>query len=359
MPKIFTEEPEQEQWQMLSSFIYPSNIERYFDQKTVENRDKKVIDLISGSILQAQEYFYASSSVSLNTSPLLLYYGAVNLLSAASLLNSGKEVHIKNHGIKLEVPNTNRLADTTFTPYFSSEHGGLHQFCKTFCPNVNISLYGSQNVWTLLENLGSILELKQNFEACYEIQSNTFPIEIVINEQEYVERIDKKEFNNQDILQELQKIGDFSEGYLKPQLDSDIFRYQYIFLRRKIEGKDITETSVIGQTFLRKFHEKGSHKIVLPSIIYIYMGLFVLGNISRYHPSVWIPFVRNDSTGERQIIEKFIRICRRNLPNMVLNFIHDTEFYFTKEIYEPLNLSKGFTEEQIRKIALEEIKKYK
>lgn len=359
MPKIFTEEPEQEQWQMLSSFIYPSNIERYFDQKTVENRNEEVVDLISGSILQAQEYFYASSSVSLNTSPLLLYYGAVNLLFAASLLNSGKKVDINNHGIKLEVATRNRLADTTFTPYFSTEHGGLHQFCKTFCPNINISQYGSQHQWTLLETLGSILELKPNFEACYGIKSNILPIQIVVSKQDSVERIDQQEFNNQDILQELQKIGGFNECYIKPKLYSEFFRYQYIFLRRKLEGKDITETSVMGQTFLRKFHKKGDHKIVLPSIVHIYMGLFVLGNISRYSPSVWIPFVRSDSTGERQIIEKFIRICRRNLPNMVLNFIHNTKFYFTKEIYEPLDLSKDFTEEQIRKIALEEIKKYK
>ena len=114
----------------------------------------------------------------------------------------------------------------------------------------------------------------------------------------------------------------------------------------------------MGQTFLRKYHEKGSHKITLPSIIYIYMALFVLGNLSRYRPSIWIPFVKNDSTGERQIIEKFMRICQRNIPNIVLNFIHDTQFYFTKEIYEPLNLSKNLTEEQIQKIVLEQIKKY-
>ncbi|MEH2308566.1 YaaC family protein [Nostoc sp.] len=359
MPKIFTEEPEHEQWQMLSSFIYPSNIERYFAQKRIENHDQGVVDLISGSILQAQEYFHASSSVSLNTSPLLLYYGAVNLLFAASLLNSGRKVDINNHGIKLEVATRNRLADTTFTPYFSTEHGGLHQFCKIFCPEINISQYGSQNKWTLLETLGSILELKIDFESCYGMKSNIVPIQIVTSKQDSVERIDKQEFDNQNILDELKKIGDFSKCYIKPKLESEFFRYQYIFLRRRIEGKDITETSVMGQSFLRKFHDKGGHKIVLPGIIHLYKGLFVLGNISRYRPSVWIPFVRSDSTGERQIIEKFMRICRRNIPNMVLNFIHNTNFYFTKEIYEPLELSKDFTEEQIRKIALEEIKKYK
>ena len=240
MPKIFTEDANQEQWQMLSSFIYPSNIERYFDQKNIKNHEEEVIDLISGSILQAQEYFHASSSVSLNTSPLLLYYGTVNLLFAASLLKSGKKVDIKNHGIKLEVATRNRLANTTFTPHFSTEYGGLYQFCRTFSSNINISQYGSQKQWTLLEILGSILELKGDFETCYGIKSNTIPIQIVTNTEDYVERIDKQEFDNQDILEQLQKISSFNDCYIKPTLESELLYYPYVFLRRKIEGQDIT-----------------------------------------------------------------------------------------------------------------------
>ena len=44
---------------------------------------------------------------------------------------------------------------------------------------------------------------------------------------------------------------------------------------------------------------------------------------------------------------------------MALNFIHKKNFYFVKEMYEPLDLSKEVTEEEIRKIVVDEIKKYR
>jgi hypothetical protein len=358
MQKIFTEDPDYEQWQMLSNFIYPSNIERFFEKRGIEKYDKELLELISGSILQAQEYFYANTLVSLNTSPLLLYYGVVNLLFAASILVSAKNVHIENHGMKLETTTGKRLAETEFTPYFSTEHGGLFQFCTTFCPNINVSRYSSQGKWTLLEILGSIPELKLDFETCYGTQSYVIPIQIVKNKSDYVERINLNEFNNLDVLEELLKVDDFEKSYIKPKLESDWFKYQHVFLRRRIGGRNISESSVFGQVFLQKSHSKQNHRITLPSIIYMYMGLFVLGYLSRYKPAIWIPFVRSDSTGEKQVIEKFLKICKRTLPNIVLNFIYETKFYFVKEMYEPLNLSKEVTEEQIRKIVSEEIKRY-
>lgn len=360
MQKIFTEDPDYEQWQMLSNFIYPSNIIRYFKDREIKNADQELVELISGSILQAQEYFYANTLVSLNTSPLLLYYGVVNLLFATSLLASGKKVHIENHGIKLESATGDRLATTEFTPYFSTEHGGLFQFCKTFCPDTNISRYSSKDKWTLQEILGSIPELKQDFEVCYKDQSYVIPIQIVKSKTDYVERIDLNNFRNlSTVMEELLQVDDFQNSYLNPKLESDLFNYQHVFLRAKIGSQPITQTSVFGQLFLQKSHQKQKHCITLPTIIYMYMGLFVLGYLSRYKPGIWIPFVRSDSTGEKQVIERFIKICKRALPNMVLNFIYQTKFYFVKEMYEPLDLSKEVTEEEIRKIVLDEIKKYR
>ena len=371
MQKIFTEDPDYEQWQMLSNFIYPSNITRFFEDRGRKNDDQELVELISGSILQAQEYFYANTLVSLNTSPLLLYYGVVNLLFATSLLASGKKVPIEKHGIKLESTTGGRLATTEFTPYFSTENGGLFQFCKTFCPDTNISCYSSKDKWTLQEILGSIPELKQDFEVCYneaesneaesneaesnEAESYVIPLQIVKSKTDYVERIDLKNFRNRStVMEELLKVDGFPNSYLNPKLESDLF----IFLRAKLGSQPITQTSIFGQLFLQKSHQK-TNRITLPTIIYMYMGLFVLGYLSRYKTDIWIPFVRSDSTGEKQVVEKFLKICKRALPNMALNFIHKKNFYFVKEMYEPLDLSKEVTEEEIRKIVVDEIKKYR
>ncbi len=358
MQKIFTEDPDYEQWQMLSNFIYPSNIKRFFEDRGIKNYEQELVELISGSILQAQEYFYANTLVSLNTSPLLLYYGVVNLLFATSLLESGKKVPIEKHGIKLESTTGGRLATTKFTPYFSTERGGLFQFCKTFCPDPKISSYSGKDKWTLQEILGSIPELKQDFEVCYkeaEAEFYVIPLQIVKSKTDYVERIDLKNFRNRStVMEELLKVDGFPNSYLNPKLESDLF----IFLRAKLGSQPITQTSIFGQLFLQKSHQK-TNRITLPTIIYMYMGLFVLGYLSRYKPDIWIPFVRSDSTGEKQVVEKFLKICKRALPNMALNFIHKKNFYFVKEMYEPLDLSKEVTEEEIRKIVVDEIKKYR
>lgn len=361
MQKIFTEDPDYEQWQMLSNFLYSSNIEKFFSVHGIEGYDKELLESISGSILQAQEYFTAANAVSLNTSPLLLYYGTVNLMYAASMLVSGKKINIENHGIKFEKSSnaTKKLADVEFTPFFGTEIGGLFQFCKTFCPEINVSSYGSKSNWTLMEILGSIPELKKDFEECYDTLSYVVPIQIVKNQNDSIERIDKNEFRNSDIMQELLKISDFNKTYIKPRLESHYFQYNHVFLRMKIDSKPITESSIFGQIFLRKCHKKLNHCITLPLSIYMYMGLFVLGYLSRYQPMIWSPFVRNDYTGEKRVIEKFINISKRVIPNMILNFIYKTDFYFVKEIYEPINLSKTVSEDRIREILKEEINKYK
>ncbi|MEH2296293.1 YaaC family protein [Nostoc sp.] len=361
MQKIFTEDPDYEQWQMLSNFIYPSNIDRFFSKNGIQDYDKELLELISGSTLQAQEYFAAANSVSLNTSPLLLYYGTVNLMYAASMLVSGKKINIENHGMRLDNSSNSitRLGDIEFTPFFATTTGGLFQFCKSFCPDISVLQYGCKSKWTLLEILASIPELKNDFEECYDILSYVIPVEIVQDQKDYVERIDKQEFKNVDIMQELSKISYFDTTYIKPILESPYIKYSHVFLRRKIESKFITEYSVFGQVFLKKYHKKVSNCITLPLLIYMYMGLFVLGYFSRYKPIIWSPFVRSDSTGEKRVIEKFINISKRVIPNMIINFIYTTHFYFVKEMHEPIDLSKTVSEDRIRAIFQEEKNKDK
>src|SRR5699024_12616874 len=51
---------------------------------------RSTINTIIGSFLQANEYFKASKSANLQISPLLLYYGATNLLLGLTSLMTGK-----------------------------------------------------------------------------------------------------------------------------------------------------------------------------------------------------------------------------------------------------------------------------
>jgi hypothetical protein len=62
------------------------------------------------------------------------------------------------------------------------------------------------------------------------------------------------------------------------------------------------------------------------------MGLFMLGYLSRYHPERWNPFVRSDNTGERLVVERYMAICARYLPNLVLNEIKLRRVQFVNEV---------------------------
>ena len=95
--KIFTENPENELWRELLQYSYKTNIERYFDEKSLD-KNEEVMDCISGSFLQAYEYYKSSINVNLQITPLLLYYGTTNLLYGMSSLFKGKISEIHNHG---------------------------------------------------------------------------------------------------------------------------------------------------------------------------------------------------------------------------------------------------------------------
>lgn len=77
--EIFTESPEEDLWRELLQYSYRANVSRYLKEHSLDE-DENTINTIIGSFLQANEYFKASKSANLQISPLLLYYGATNLL---------------------------------------------------------------------------------------------------------------------------------------------------------------------------------------------------------------------------------------------------------------------------------------
>ena len=96
--EIFTESPEEDLWRELLQYSYRANVSRYLKEHSLDE-DENTINTIIGSFLQANEYFKASKSANLQISPLLLYYGATNLLLGLTSLITGKRPEIKNHGM--------------------------------------------------------------------------------------------------------------------------------------------------------------------------------------------------------------------------------------------------------------------
>ena len=88
------------------------------------------------------------------------------------------------------------------------------------------------------------------------------------------------------------------------------------------------------------------------------MTLYSLGFLSRYNPEIWNPFTRNDITGEKLFIEKFLYHARRLLPNLILNRLYNEKLYFVTEQMGFIDLTSSTSKEEITEITRQEIREH-
>ena len=350
--KIFAENAEQEQWRMLLQFSYPLNI-----KKSIQNRfdkyslDEDNIETIAGSIAQAFEYFEASRNASLFISPILLYYGITNLLFGIISLKTGKEVKINNHGLSLTVEkgNLKKLGDVIINTS-GDKSGAFRIYYDSLCLKNNIQIVP----WQLSEIFKSIPEIKNELESCYDDEfSHCIPVQVVKGKKERLERIQKSDVLNINDLDLPSMIEDYQNCYLQPNPTNE-----YIILRRKINSDEIGYYSLTGHKYLFLYHLKNNKKISIPVIVSMFMGLFALCSLSRYYPGIWYRFVQSDSTGEKALIDKFLSVCKRFIPNILLNYFNDKHIIFTNERQGLIEKDLLYTEQEIKQLIKGELQRY-
>lgn len=324
--KIPTDDPIKEQWKLLSRYSFPANIKRYFENKGYSYNDS-IIQLISASLIQAESYFQISRNASLYIKPVLVYYGTINLMLGATTLLNGEKLEIKGHGVycNLDSSNPDRLGDSTLI-INNKKHSGFYEFqCSFFKGDDKLS--GTK--WTLSDIFSNVPDLKSDFEICYpDLAPSVVPVEVVQLKNKTIERIynsDMEMFSSfQDVFS---KIPHFKEYYMEPQLLED----KIILNRKLINFKDIGIYSIYGRKYFQLFHDKNGKNIILEPLMNIYCGLFALSHLARYYPEIWNPSLQNDITGEKLIIEKFIDVSIRLVPNFILNYLENTNISFVNE----------------------------
>lgn len=350
--KIFTECPEDEQWRIILRFAYDNNINSYLAERGILNPSEELIENISGSILQAQEYFNASKSSSLQTSPLLMYYGVTNLYNAVCNLLTGQINKIENHGMQVDVStrSSERIADIAVIPRNPST-GALSIFSNIFSTETNLCNTGK---WSILELISSLPDLYDDFLGTYvHDEPYILPVEVVIQKNMVSERIEKKCFERFNSIDEVLNKISISNNYLRPQNQRD-----YIVFIRKMNYSDNSLYSLTGRKFFPISHFKNGNGVNPPIDIIIYMLLFSLGYICRYCPQIWNPFVRKDTTGEKLLFEKFLQYSKRIIPNLMINRLYGQRICFTNEEQGILDLKSIISDEDISEIVQKEIKKY-
>lgn len=358
--KVFTEEPEQELWRSLLQFSYKENIQRYFKDHKIpmnaygENENCTIDDIancIGGALLQADEYYKASRNVSLQVEPVLLYYGTTNLLYAMSILLNGALPHISNHGMHIEVSDEKSFIADTVLRFDHQADGGIHRFAKDLGFQKNLCEF---QPWCLGDFLDSIAEISTDFKRCYpQRKSHVYLLDVVKTPEGMVEKIFTEKDN---VLASIDNIEGFSDSYLRPQNGRDREGNEYLVLRHKMNKKDICQISYSGQPFLQVAHRRNGKLITITKDLNMYIALFVLGSMCRYHPEIWNPFVTQDSTGEKLLIEKLLYYSRRILPNIVLNRIMNQHISFVSDRYVPEDRIHLVGEHEVREIVSNEVR---
>lgn len=349
---IVTENIEKTIWEYLERFTYTDLVKNYAFQLRKKEIEDKVINNISSSILQAKEYYLAAKRSTIQISPLLVYYGTINLFSALYSLKTGEIAEIENHGMFLckDYENTGYISECRMKGQNPAK-GALSVFSKELFDVSDVTQLG---MWSLKELLSCIPDIENDFQEIFgkdnlhvlPIKKEKFDgLELHTIERTYLKRYKTAKGFMNDV-----------PGFLDRYMDcSNSFRDFIVHLWIKqgsIQG--ITVKSIEELNFLPIYLRKNGKKVNLPILLYNYMALFILASLCRYCPDKWNPFVLRDTTGERRLLVKYIHYCERAIPNFVLNEIHAKNYIFvTDKLRMEQYKENDLNYDEIRRIAEE------
>jgi len=331
--KIYAENPIVEQWRLISKFTYIDNITVFQSDLKISCTDE-VKEFISGCLNQSYSYFNIADKASLDIKPPLVYYGAINLLAGVYALLTGKKPPVKTHGISVledsikYLKGTRNISESIIR--LNSPDNGAILFFHNNLTDINVMNLYSGSEWNIKELLSSIPDLYYDFRNVFP-SSNIYliPLQRMKTREGIIERIEKVNFKNEDqIFRDLKSVTNFEKVYLEPQVTK-----KYVILRQRMTSQiDLGIYSLPGGKFLQLPHTKNGQQNNTTQLIYLLMGLFFLGYLSRYKPEVWNNFIRTDATGEKYIFERLLDVAIRFFPNLVINLIYKSNIQFSNDL---------------------------
>jgi YaaC-like Protein len=328
---VYSENPREDQWRRILRYSYRNNvIERL--KSCQFGTDEHVVEIILGSVQQAYEYFRLGEQASLFTSPTLVYYGAAHLFFAAATLITGNVPPVQNHGLRFEQSDgLATLADSAVLPT-NWDSGSFPIMAKIFSHSQEQLIRAG--AWTLHDFIGALPDMEEDYTMTYPGKlPRILPLEEIETEKSVIERVPVLKLQPWKTGFPWKEVVNVKEAYVRPQLTS-----HFLVFRRKIGYVDCGEYSVFGKKYLSLYHSKQNQRFRLHQLSLFQGALFILGHLARYYPAKWYPFIQNDSTGERHLVEKFVSVATRSFPNLILNELEGRRLVFTAKIPEGRSL---------------------
>lgn len=348
----YTETPLKDLWEHIKFLSIENNCKRLLNGEIVSKREliyvnddvlNKKSKQISMCLKQAYEYFTASETVSINTSPLLLFYGMLSL-SKALIIANREELYlddIKYHGLETR-PRYDSLRtyiDNESIWKIEKEYAVTNDGVFSYLLDILDGFsFPSSSVIEFQDILKCIPELWGIYEKYYGESPN------ILGLYSYEE---KKE-PNYELKLFIQ--GTESDKMLKviPELQNDfvISSGLHHSQAKEFTSKNINsfpdylgiQTPQVGGQYLIKGirYFNGSdylnRYISLESLDYI--GMYILSVCVRYKQVLWGQIISGEKSGSISLIELYIRAIKRRFPNKILdsffneNFIYGSTGYF-------------------------------
>ena len=348
----WTENPISEIWKQLKFISYRENCRNLLIGKISSGRslifdaadaslERKVIE-VSMCIQQGIEYFCAANQVTLNTSPLLVYYGMLSLAKAVIVANANNLFidDIEYHGLSAK-PNNEMLkefrrnkSNWCIENEFAIVNGGVfNELNNVLAPD---SVLPTKSIIRVKDCLSCIPEIKELYEKYYGEHANSFDM---YDELRQCQRDPSKiEFavgpgeNSEILFKYVPEIADNFNHYTEKMHGiAPYFCSKNNMAKESIDYFANYCSCVGGRYFLCGLkYELNGHieKKIIDQALIDYILLFILGEQVRYHQDFWGEMVQGEKSGTLGLLDVYLDIVKRRYPNEILNKLFGERFTY-------------------------------
>lgn len=294
------------------------------------------VDQLSMCINQAYEYFSAADTVSIVTSPLLLFYGMLSLAKALIIADQENVFleDIQYHGLHNKPINASLISYKSVSTNWTmeQEYAITNEGVFKHLTEVMEGFSFPKNSIFIFKNLLLICpEISGMYEKYYNEASNTmylYDINEVISPYNLQLYFGTKEEN--DVYVRFPEVqNDFTmqpalyHGQARHFISKNQMRFpEYVGIYHSLVGSRYIVGGIkyeLDSSILKRYTN--------PAII-DYIAVFILSTCVRYKQDFWGSIVSGEKSGVLGLIELYISTVKRRFPNIILDMLFREEFRY-------------------------------
>lgn len=322
---------------LLSGEIQSTRPTFSFDVSDLEKKANQ----ISMCINQASEYFLAANQVSINTSPLLYFYGMLSLAKALIVANK-QEVFLEDinyHGLHSRPINKDLAAykqnskDWSMEKEYAITNDGVFKHLTETLDGFsfqNNSIITFNDVLSICPEIsGMYLKYYNNYSnvlPLYKHEETSSPFSITL----FPRKLDENEIYKSIPELEVDFVlsDEIMHGQARKLISRELTRFpDYMSIYKSVVGGEYIVGGVQYQ------YNKKNKKISLNQASTDYIGMFILSICVRYKPDFWGSVIEGNNSGVLGLIELYINVIKRRYPNIILDNLFGEQFRYGTPSY--------------------------